>query len=160
VDLSTFFDYPDVQAHEAAHELAFLADRDERDWEKLLSHTDARPFSVGDTVIHAGDVERALYIVTSGVLSMFLPQHDGGAKEFKTIEAPTVLGELCFVSGGPRSTTVTAMTDGETRRLSYESFEVLAAREPELGRAILLDIARILAQRLRTATDFIADWVA
>lgn len=160
MDLSSFFDYPDVQVHEAADELAFLSDRSERDWEKLLQHTDSRPFAAGDTVIHAGDMDRALYIVTSGLLSMLLPQRDGGAKDFKTIEAPTVLGELCFVSGGPRSTTVRALTDGEMRRLSYESFEVLAAREPELGRAILLDIARILAQRLRTATDFIADWVA
>ena len=159
MDLSSFFDYPDVQVHEAADELAFLSDRSERDWEKLLSHTDARPFSAGDTVIHTGDMDRALFIVTSGVLSMFLPQKDGGGKEFKTIEAPTVLGELCFVAGGPRSTTIRALSDGEMRRLSYESFEVLAAREPELGRAILLDIARILAQRLRTATDFIADWV-
>ena len=160
MDFSTFFDYPDVQVHEAADELAFLADRSERDWEKLLQHTDSRPFSAGDTVIQTGDMDRALYIVTTGLLSMFLPQRDGGSKEFKTIEAPTVLGELCFVSGGPRSTTVRAVTDGEMRRLSYESFEVLAAREPELGRAVLLDIARILAQRLRTATDFIADWVA
>jgi CRP-like cAMP-binding protein len=91
---------------------------------------------------------------------MSLPQREGIAKDFKTIEAPTVLGELCFVAGGPRSTNITALTEGEMRRLSYESFEVLAAREPELGRAILLDLARILAQRLRTATDFIADWVA
>jgi CRP-like cAMP-binding protein len=160
LDLSTFFDYPDVRVHEAADELAFLADRSERDWEKLLAQTDARPFSAGDTVINAGDMDRALFIVTSGTLGMYLPQRDGGVKEFKTIEAPTVIGELCFVSGGPRSSTVRASTDGEMRRLSYESFEILAAREPELGRAILLDLARILAQRLRTATDFLADWVA
>lgn len=159
MDLSSFFDYPDVKVHEAADELAFLSDRSERDWEKLLAHTDARPFEAGDTVIHAGDMDRALYIVTSGLLTMLLPQRDGGSKEFKTIEAPTVLGELCFVSGGPRSTTIRAASAGEMRRLSYESFEVLAAREPELSRAILLDISRILAARLRTATDFIADWV-
>ena len=160
LDLSSFFDYPDVQVHEAAQELAFLGDRSERDWEKLLAHTDARPFAAGDTVIHAGELDRALYIVTSGSLAMLLPQRDGGQKAFKTIDAPTVLGELCFVSGGPRSSTVRATTDGEMRRLSYDAFEVLAAREPELSRAILLDISRILAQRLRTATDFIADWVA
>ena len=160
MDVSSFFDYPDVEVHENANAVAFLGDRSERDWEKLLSHTDARPFSAGDTVIHSGDMDRALYIVTSGALAMLLPQRDGGLKAFKTFEAPTVIGELCFVSGGPRSSTLRATSDGEMRRLSYDAFEVLAAREPELGRAILLDISRILAQRLRTATDFIADWVA
>ena len=160
MDLSSFFDYPDVQVHETADEVAFLGDRSERDWEKLLSHTDSRPFSAGDVVIHAGDMDRALYIVTSGSLAMLLAQRDGGQKAFKTIEAPTVIGELCFVAGGPRSSTVRATSDGEMRRLSFEAFEVLAAREPELSRAVLLDISRILAERLRTATDFIAEWVA
>lgn len=160
MDLSTFFDYPDVQVHEAAGELRFLDDRSKRDWEKLLSHTDARLFRAGDMVIRAGEVERALYIVTSGTLAMLLPQRDGGGKDFKTIEAPTVIGELAFVSGGPRSSSIRAVSDGELRRLTFDAFEVLAAREPELGRAILLDLARILADRLRTATDFIAEWVA
>ena len=71
-----------------------------------------------------------------------------------------VIGELCFVDGGPRSSTLRGVTDGELRRLSYESFEVLAAREPELARAVLFDIGRILSQRLRTMTDFVAEWVA
>jgi CRP-like cAMP-binding protein len=138
----------------------FLPDRSERDWEKLLAHTDSRPFRPGDEVIRAGDVDRSLYIVSSGTLEMLLPQAGGGAKAFKTIEAPTVIGELCFIDGGARSTTLRALTEGELRRLSFDSFEVLAAREPELARAVLFDIGRILAQRLRTATTFIAEWVA
>ena len=160
MDLTTFFDYPTASADEAADEVLFLRDRSERDWEKLLAHTDARRFRPGDRVIEAGVVERALYIVTEGTLEMLLPQPDGGEKPFKTIESPTVIGELCFIDGGARSTTVRALTDGEVRRLSYESFEVLAAREPELGRAVLFDIGRILSERLRTATTFIAEWVA
>ena len=34
-------------------------------------------------------------------------------------------------------------------RLSYEGFEALAARNPALGREILLDVGRILSARLR-----------
>jgi CRP-like cAMP-binding protein len=160
LDLSTFFDYPTVTVSEAADEVLFLPDRSERDWEKLLAHTDSRPFRPGDTVIQAGVVDRSLYIVTEGTLAMFLPQKGGGEKEFKTIEAPSVIGELCFVDGGPRSSTLKAVTDGELRRLSYESFEVLAAREPELARAILFDLGRIISLRLRTLTNFVAEWVA
>ena len=160
MDLTSFFDYPTAQVTEAADEVLFLPDRSERDWEKLLSHTDARPFRRGDIVIQEGALERALYIVTDGVLEMMLAPRKGGERRFKTIEAPSVIGELCFVAGGPRSSTLRAVSDGEVRRLSFESFEVLAAREPELARAVLLDISRILAQRLRMATDFIADWVA
>jgi CRP/FNR family transcriptional regulator, cyclic AMP receptor protein len=53
-----------------------------------------------------------------------------------------VLGEVAFLDGGPRSATLFAITDGELLRLRLESFEVLSARDPELGRAILFDLAR------------------
>ena len=79
---------------------------------------------------------------------MFLPR-PGGQPAVQSIEGPSVVGELSFVDGGPRSTTLRAVSDGELRRLSLESFEVLAAREPELARAILLDVARILSRGAR-----------
>jgi hypothetical protein len=41
VDLTTFFDYPTAPVAEAADEVVFLPDPSERDWEKLLAHTDA-----------------------------------------------------------------------------------------------------------------------
>jgi CRP/FNR family cyclic AMP-dependent transcriptional regulator len=160
VDISSFFDYPNLGLAESAGDLVFLADRGEEDWGKLLAHTDVRRFRAGEEVIRVGDTDRALLIVTEGALDVFLPRRGGGTRQFKSIEAPSVIGELSFVDGGPRSTTLRAVSDGELRRLSLESFEVLAAREPELARAILFDIARILARRLRTTTSFIAEWVA
>ena len=160
MDFSSFFDYPTEMVNEGSDELLFLPGRSEEDWEKLLVHTDARRFRPGDEVIRAGTEDRALYIVTEGVLDVFLPLRTGGHKQFKSIEAPSVIGELGFVDSGPRSTTLRAATDGELRRLSYEAFEVLAAREPELARAVLMDVGRILSNRLRQATNFIAEWVA
>jgi len=160
VDLSSFFEYPNLALCESAGDLVFLADSSEEDWQKLLAHTDVRRFRAGEEVIRAGDTDRALYIVTKGVLEVFLPLAGGASRRFKSIEAPSVIGELSFVDGGPRSTTLRAVSDGELLRLSLESFDVLAAREPELARAVLFDVARILSQRLRTTTRFIAEWVA
>ena len=45
---------------------------------------------------------------------------------------------------------------GELLRLRMESYETLAARDPELGRAIVFDLARIVTARLRRASDVIA----
>ncbi len=63
---------------------------------------------------------------------------------------------MAFLDGRPRAATIRALTDGELLRLSFESYEVLAARYAELGRAILLDLGRILAARLRQANEVIA----
>ena len=43
-------------------------------------------------------------------------------------------------------------------RLSFEGFEALAARNPSLGRDILLDLGRILSARLRAARRPTPGW--
>ncbi len=64
---------------------------------------------------------------------------------------------MAFIDGGPRSARVRALTDAQLLRLSFEAFEVLAAKDGALGRSILLDLARVLAYRLRrTETLFFA----
>jgi CRP/FNR family transcriptional regulator, cyclic AMP receptor protein len=42
-------------------------------------------------------------------------------------------------------------------RLDPDGFERLAASDPDLARTLLLDLARILALRLRMASDVIAE---
>ena len=39
-------------------------------------------------------------------------------------------------------------------RLSFDAFEVLAAKEPALARHMLLDLGRILADRIRMLQRF------
>jgi CRP-like cAMP-binding protein len=50
-----------------------------------------------------------------------------------------------------------AVTDVEVVRLDGDGFERLSDAEPELARAMLIDLARILALRLRLASAVIAD---
>ena len=57
----------------------------------------------------------------------------------------------------PRSTTLIALDECEALRLTVDAFDVLAAHDPGLGRAILFDLGRILALRLRLATELLAD---
>ena len=147
----SYFDYPTDEPAES--ELTFLADRGEQDWQIVLSHTETRRFSAGDEVIRAGDQDRALYLLTEGSLAVA----SGGA--FRTIGAPSVVGEVAFLDGGRRSLTLVATTDGELRRLSLDSFEKLAGRHPELARAMLFDLGKIVSLRLRFLTELIEDGV-
>lgn len=145
--ISTFFAYP---TEDASAQLVFLANRDEQDWGRLLEFVETIRFAAGETIIRAGDVDRALYIVVAGSLEVLVARGDEVERR-ATIEPRSVVGEVAFVDGGPRSATIRAVSAGELLRLTYDAFEVLAARYPELGRAILLDLGRILAWRLREA---------
>jgi CRP/FNR family transcriptional regulator, cyclic AMP receptor protein len=147
----SYFDYPTEEPAES--ELTFLADRGEQDWQIVLSHTETRRFTVGDEVIRAGDDDRALYLLTEGRLAVA----SGGA--FRSIDAPSVVGEVAFLDGGKRSLTLVAATDGELRRLSLDSFEALAGRHPGLARAMLFDLGKIVSLRLRFLTELIEDGV-
>jgi CRP-like cAMP-binding protein len=146
----TFFNYPGSPAAGRADDLTFLKDQSEADWAKLLAQTEMCRFRPGEMVIHEGEADRALYIVADGTLELLLPQTSRGhPRRLAAIEPGTVIGEVAFFDGRPRSAGVRAVTDCELFRLSFEAFEVLAAREPALGRAVLLDLGRILAARLR-----------
>ena len=70
---------------------------------------------------------------------MRLPRDEGA---FKTIDAPSVLGELAFFDAQPRSATLDAVTDVEVVRLDIAAFDRLLEHEPELAHAMLRDLAR------------------
>ena len=73
---------------------------------------------------------RALYLLTEGTVGVRLPRDEGA---FKTIEAPSVLGELAFFDGQPRSATLEAATDVEVVRLDLSAFDRLLEHEPALA---------------------------
>lgn len=145
-----FFDYPDGSAETAADQAAFLVDASDDDWAAIRAHGELRHFTPGQVVMAADEVDRALYVVIDGTLEASVAEgRRGRARRVAAIEAGTVIGEVSFFDGRPRSAAVRALTDVRVLRLSYEAFEALAAKEPALGRRILLDIGRVLALRLR-----------
>ena len=148
-----FFNYDGPQVREEAGEARFLADRPDSNWAALVQRTETRRYGAGQTIIAAGDRDQALYLLTQGVVGVVLPGTQGA---FKEIDAPSVVGEVSFIDGGPRSVSLVSLTECELLRMSIDAFEILSAHHPELGRAILLDLARILAARLRIATSLIA----
>ena len=150
------FDYPDNGLSEAPGRLQFLADRSERDWALILDHAEVRRFATGEELMRAGERERALYVLIEGTVS----GTTGDGRAFKSIAAPSIVGEMGFLDGGVRSLTIRGLSDGEIIRLTYDAFEVIAAKDPELGRAILADLARIVTQRLRVATARLAEGMA
>ena len=150
-----FFDYPDNGLSEPPGQLEFLADRSERDWALILDHAEVRRFVAGEELMRAGQRERALYVLTEGTVS----GTTGDGRDFKSIAAPSIVGEMGFLDGGPRSLTIHGLGGGEIIRLTYDAFEVIAAKDPELGRAILADLARIVTQRLRVATARLAEGI-
>ena len=142
------------EAHEDSADLLFMPDATASDWATVFQHAEVRRVAAGLAVVQAGEQDRALYLLTEGTVGVRLPRDEGA---FKTIDAPSVLGELAFFDGRPRSATLDAVTDVEVVRLDDAAFARLSADAPQLAQAMLYDLARILALRLRMASEVIAD---
>jgi CRP-like cAMP-binding protein len=142
------------EAHEDSADLLFMPEATAADWATVFSHAEVRRIGAGLALVQAGEHDRALYLLTEGTIGVRLPRDEGA---FKTIDAPSVLGELAFFDGRPRSATLDAVTDVEVVRLDADAFARLSTEAPQLAQAMLLDLARILALRLRMASDVIAE---
>lgn len=149
MDTTGFFDYPTDRQESTEHGLpGFLSGRGEDDWAMLLDHSETRLFSPNELILARGDHDRALYLLIAG----WVKAPSG------VVHPITTLGEAAFLDGTPRSVNVVAMSEGEMLRLSFESFEALSARNPSLGRDILLDLGRILSARLRIQGEQTPGW--
>jgi CRP/FNR family cyclic AMP-dependent transcriptional regulator len=142
------------EASEESGDLLFMPDASASDWARVFAHAELVDVPAGLAVLQAGERDRALYLITDGTLGVRLPHSETA---FKTIEAPAVVGELAFFDGEPRSATLEALTDVEGARLDEDGFQRLSAAEPALARTMLLELGRVLAGRLRRASELITD---
>ena len=160
MDFSAFFDYPEGNTQENTEDFVFLATQSPDDWEKIFSLTGTRRFQTGEVVIKIGELDRAFHIVTKGTLEVVMPTESPYVlHQIAVIKEGSIFGEQSFFDGKPRSANVRGVTEGEMLTMSFSSFEVLAAREPELARIILLDLARILSIRLRQTTTVMMQYI-
>ena len=156
MDFSSFFEYTGTSQDDDLDDLIFLGSWSLAEWAKLLAYTETRRFVAGEVIIHLGEVERSLYLVTEGELQIFMPFNEGKTlRPILNVVVGSIIGEQSFFDGLPRSAMVQAASNGELMRLSLESFQVLAAREPGLANDILFDLGRILSRRLRQTNALI-----
>ncbi len=150
--MSTFFDYPGGEGDRRGDDNVCFAGLSPVDWERLVAATERRRFAAGDVVMGLGEAERSLYLIATGTVEVFVGDADAGTERSVRVQGPgSVLGEVAFFDGRPRSASVRALSSGEVLRLSEVAFDGLAGRHPDLARKILVDLGRILALRLRQA---------
>lgn len=132
--MNSFFNYPNTPPIAPPQAITFWATRSQRDWRKLLNMMQTLRFRPNQTAIHANDKSDGFYLIGVGRFQADTPLTEGQA-----------IGIASFFTGRPHSTDIVAQTDGELLYLSQAAFDIFAAREPELARAVLMELGRILA---------------
>ncbi len=109
----------------------------------------------GDVLFSEGDEGDRLYIVTDGKVKLGRTSADGRENLLAILGPGQMFGELSLFDPGPRSATVTAVTDCTMQSLSHDELGRWLDGRPEVARGLLSQ----LAGRLRRANDVVADLV-
>jgi len=106
----------------------------------VAAHLRPEHWDAGQTVYRQGTEGETLYLVDQGQV-----QVSNAVGVLATVGASEVFGEGAFLTGEPRSTTTTALTDVIGWSLGRNDFEQLALHYPSLA----LNLSRMMSRRLR-----------
>ncbi len=121
----------------------------------LRSSMDDSRLRRGEVLFREGDEGDQLYIVTEGKVKLGRTSADGRENLLAILGPGQMFGELSLFDPGPRSATVTAVTDTTFSSLSHEDLLRWLDGRPAVARGLLTQ----LAGRLRHANDVVADLV-
>jgi MFS superfamily sulfate permease-like transporter len=118
----------------------------------LRRHLTSIGYPAGTALCHAGDPSDRLWILARGTVSIRVSGANGG-RRLASLAPGCSVGEMGLLEHQPRSADVVADDDVEAYMLTGIQFDALLREHPRIGQAILTNIARQLAQRLRVTSE-------
>lgn len=117
---------------------------------ELLNSAEKCVFHPGAEIVSEGNVGQHMYLIINGLAKVSKHGKDG-AMELARLGSADSFGEMALIDQTPRSATVTALEPCLLMRLSSLSIAI----NPAISSKIYLNIARILAARLREADELL-----
>lgn len=112
-------------------------------------------YGTGDTVFLEQEPGRALYIVESGRVRIWVRDGDANEVTLSELEAGAFFGELSVLDRGVRSANATAVVSTTLRSLGQAEFHSFLGAHPEAA----LEVIRILGARLRETNQIVSKQV-
>jgi CRP/FNR family cyclic AMP-dependent transcriptional regulator len=121
----------------------------------LASRMRSRHFARNEVIFHKDDPAEHVYLIASGTAKISVEEETGQEVVIALVRGGDVFGDLALFDEGPRSATVTAMTETMTFTLASRDFaDVL-----QHNTAAMKQLLALLARRIRRSTGHIEDLV-
>ena len=114
-----------------------------------------RQFARDEVVFHRDDPAGQVFLITSGTVKVSVPDEQGREVVVALERGGDVFGELALFDDGPRSATVTALTETHTLALASKDFISTLERNPDAMRRML----SLLVKTVRHSTGHVEDLV-
>lgn len=122
-------------------------------------YVDAFEAKKGAAIFHEDERGHYLCLLVEGRVAIVKRDSTGGEKTLATVGPGKTFGEMSLIDGEPRSATAVALDDSKVVVITEENFTRLAHRHPRLGVALLLKMARLMSQRLRSTSTMLVDFL-
>src|SRR5262245_41717467 len=127
---------------------ALLEDIGESALRRLLAEADWFGLPGGTQLPREGENDRAVFLVVTGSLGVFVEEDEGPRRLVATVPAGETVGEMSLLTGEPHSATLIALRDTELLRIGPKSFDMLLTRYPR----VMLNLLKLTVRRLRQTT--------
>jgi CRP-like cAMP-binding protein len=124
----------------------------EEEYVRLLDDTIPVSAEPGDVIFFKGAPSTSLVLVVEGELEVF-EESRGKMVVLGTVPAGSVVGEVGFLDGRPRTRHVRARTTADLRKITREGFLELLNLEPMLFAKLMVAMSELLAARYRTVVE-------
>jgi CRP/FNR family cyclic AMP-dependent transcriptional regulator len=116
-------------------------------WELLAGYLQPFALTQGQKLIEQGAVDRTLYLIESGTLSVHYEDSKGRVR-LAMVEAGSAVGEGAFFSRLPRNATVQAAVATKIWCLTPIRFTELTNRQPAVALEIAMALGSLVSRRL------------
>ena len=152
--LARAFDDDETSQELSIAQLGIAADCDAAEVALLAQHLERRVFEAGEYLFREGDAGDTLYVPARGSISIKLPrQGNTESRRLVTLSPGVMFGEMVLVEDRPRSADAVAEEYAVVYGLTRAVLDTLRAQYPALAGKLLLNMSRLLADRLRTTTE-------
>jgi CRP-like cAMP-binding protein len=112
----------------------------------ILHH---RNYVANELIFREGEAGNGMYIIQSGQVRIVGQNQNSEEVLFARLQSEQFFGELSLVDGNPRSASAIADDNSVLFGFFKPDLMDLVAQQPEIGSKILLNLASVLADRLR-----------
>jgi CRP/FNR family cyclic AMP-dependent transcriptional regulator len=122
---------------------------------ELAARMRSKHFQRNEVIFHRDDPAGHVFLIASGTVKVSVPEEGGQEVVIALHRGGDVFGEISLFDEGPRSATVTAMTETLAFALANRDFMDVLRGSPDAMRQLLA----LLATRIRRSTGHIEDLV-
>ena len=135
-----------VPAQPTPRRSRLLAALPQQEYQRLVPDLEPCPLPLGWTIHDAGDSERYLYFITTGIVSRFYVTASGASAEFAVTGNEGVIGIAAFLGGGSTISRAVVLSPGYSYRLRAVRLQQVFERDGPLPRLLLRYTQALIAQ--------------